>query len=457
VFAHQRKRLQVLFASGDALLTLVAFEIAYRVRFEANLSQVFFLEPSTHLLLLLFSMTVWAILGLRQSFGERAEGALTASLVGQTFRQCLWGVMLVVLAQYFLHLAFPLSRGFLCLFGLLDCALLLIFRLQAPRLVRMFHRQFGQPYHVALIGNPVRLGPLEETLSANSLFQVQIVARLPAGACAGPLSTLLSQHVVDEIIFAVDADDLAVLDPVFSRCDEEGVRTRIALDFFPHLHSAMTLDNVGQMSLLTFSAAPADEIRLLVKRFFDLALSALGVLVFGPAMALIALLVRLTSPGPVLFRQVRCGLNGRTFTMYKFRSMVENADTLKQQFQHLSEREIAFKLRNDPRVTNLGRFLRKYSLDELPQLFNILRGDMSLVGPRPPLPEEVVRYEAWQKRRLRMRPGLTCLWAIMGRDRLDFQAWMQTDISYIEHWSLGLDWSILLKTIPQVLAGKGAH
>ena len=143
--------------------------------------------------------------------------------------------------------------------------------------------------------------------------------------------------------------------------------------------------------------------------------------------------------------------------MYKFRSMVENADAMKPDLEHLSERDVAFKLKHDPRVTPIGRLLRKYSIDEWPQFYNVLRGDMSIVGPRPPIPEEVDRYERWQKRRLRMRPGLTCLWAVMGRDRLDFNAWMRTDISYIDNWSLKLDWSIILRTIPQVLAGKGAH
>ena len=137
--------------------------------------------------------------------------------------------------------------------------------------------------------------------------------------------------------------------------------------------------------------------------------------------------------------------------------MVTNADELKGELEHLSERDIAFKLAHDPRVTPIGRFLRKYTIDEWPQFYNILRGDMSLVGPRPPLPLEVERYARWHKRRLRMRPGLTCLWVIMGRDRLDFQSWMQSDITYIENWSLKLDCTIMLKTIPHVLAGKGAH
>jgi exopolysaccharide biosynthesis polyprenyl glycosylphosphotransferase len=223
------------------------------------------------------------------------------------------------------------------------------------------------------------------------------------------------------------------------------------------VNSDITLDWVAGAPLLTFSAAPLDDLRLVLKRFFDLTVSAVALLVLSPLFAAAAILIKLTSPGPVIFRQARCGLNGRRFIVYKFRSMVENALELRQQLEHLSEREIAFKLARDPRITPLGRWLRKFSIDELPQLYNVLRGDMSIVGPRPPLPEEVDRYERWQRRRLRMRPGLTCIWAVAGRDRIDFNAWMRMDISYIENWSLQLDWSIILKTIPHVLGGRGAH
>jgi lipopolysaccharide/colanic/teichoic acid biosynthesis glycosyltransferase len=174
-------------------------------------------------------------------------------------------------------------------------------------------------------------------------------------------------------------------------------------------------------------------------------------------VAVIAALIRLTSPGPVIFRQVRCGLNGRRFLFYKFRSMCQNAEELKPALEHLNTRETVFKIPHDPRLTSVGRYLRKFSIDEWPQLWNVLRGDMSLVGPRPAVPNEVDRYQRWQRRRLRMRPGLTCLWAISGRDNVDFETWMKLDMQYIDNWSLALDWKILLCTIPHVLTGHGAN
>jgi lipopolysaccharide/colanic/teichoic acid biosynthesis glycosyltransferase len=174
-------------------------------------------------------------------------------------------------------------------------------------------------------------------------------------------------------------------------------------------------------------------------------------------MLAIAGLIRLTSAGPAIFRQVRCGLNGRQFIFYKFRSMVANAEDLKDSLAHLNTRETVFKIPDDPRLTSLGRYLRRFSIDEWPQLWNVLRGDMSLVGPRPAVPSEVDQYKRWQRRRLRMRPGLTCLWAVSGRDDVDFETWMKMDMQYIDNWSLALDWNILLRTIPRVLSGHGAN
>jgi lipopolysaccharide/colanic/teichoic acid biosynthesis glycosyltransferase len=193
------------------------------------------------------------------------------------------------------------------------------------------------------------------------------------------------------------------------------------------------------------------------KRIIDLTICLVAMPLLLPIGLVCAALIRLESPGPILFAQQRTGQHGVRFPMFKFRTMVQNAEELKASLQHLNILPPPdFKIPNDPRVTRVGRFLRKTSLDELPQLLNILKGDMSFVGPRPPLPEEVARYERWQRRRLRMKPGLTCLWALEGRSELSFARWMKLDMDYIDHWSLGLDFKILLRTIPRVLTGRGA-
>ena len=446
----------MLFAVADALLTAASFEAAYHTRTKLELT-LFYLNTRPHVLLVAFCVIVWVALGSQQRVYEYLDSAKPRRVLLHTFRQCLFGGMLVVLMQYLLHLDHPLSRSFLGLFFAFNFILLSLFRWQSPRLIGAFQRGFGTPYHIVLVGSPEKTAKLEQQLCEGSPFRMQISAKLTEEECDTRIPALLRQRVIDEVIFDVESNHLSRLEPVFLQCDEEGVRTRIAVDFFPHVNSDITLDRVGDAPLLTFSAAPFDELSLLTKRLFDIVVSALALVITAPVIAVIITVIKVTSAGPIIYSQIRCGLNGRRFTLYKFRSMVANADELKDDLEHLNEREIAFKLHHDPRVTAIGRFIRKYSIDEWPQFYNVLRGDMSLVGPRPPLPSEVEMYARWHKRRLRMRPGLTCLWVIMGRDRLDFTSWMQSDITYIENWSLKLDCTIMLKTIPHVLAGKGAH
>ena len=179
----------------------------------------------------------------------------------------------------------------------------------------------------------------------------------------------------------------------------------------------------------------------------------------GPLVMLpVAIGIKLTSPGPILFRQKRSGLHGRLFTMYKFRSMVNDAEMLRAELEAFNEMTgPVFKMNQDPRVTPIGKFMRRTSIDEFPQLWNVLVGDMSLVGPRPPIPNEVDKYDPWHRRRLSMKPGLTCLWQISGRNKIGFDQWMKLDLQYIDNWSLWLDFTILLRTIPVVLSGFGAR
>ncbi len=209
----------------------------------------------------------------------------------------------------------------------------------------------------------------------------------------------------------------------------------------------------GFLHYVTGSVKP--KLRLF-KRLLDIVASAAALWVLFPFLLVVAALVKLTSRGPVFFRQLRVGLHGKQFHMLKFRSMVVNAEALKASLAAKNEQTgPVFKMRRDPRVTPLGRFIRKYSIDELPQLVNVLRGDMTLVGPRPPVPQEVALYEPWQRRRLSVRPGLTCLWQVSGRNDVAFEDWMYLDLQYIDHWSVGQDIGLLLKTVPAVVSGRG--
>ncbi len=269
------------------------------------------------------------------------------------------------------------------------------------------------------------------------------------------------EHVIDEVLVAPATgrlDDLRALEGTFLGLEEQGVVTRLVVNFLPQSLSDVSFDEFGGIPMLTFSTAPRDELLLFVRRCADFMLALLLLTLLSPVFAAIAVIIKLTSHGPVLFRQSRCGLHGRPFTFLKFRSMTTDAEERKASLAPFNEMDgPAFKMTNDPRVTPVGRFLRRTSLDELPQLWNILRGDMSFVGPRPAVIEEVRQYQPWQRRRLSMKPGLTCLWQVSGRNELTFEEWMRLDLEYIDNWSLWLDLKIALKTIPAVVRGRGAR
>jgi exopolysaccharide biosynthesis polyprenyl glycosylphosphotransferase len=210
----------------------------------------------------------------------------------------------------------------------------------------------------------------------------------------------------------------------------------------------------GYLHFVTHAPRPH---QMAVKRLFDIVSSGMGLLALSPLLVTVAVLIKLTSRGPIFFKQKRVGLHGKTFDMLKFRSMVVNAEELKAKLEALNEQTgPVFKIKNDPRITGIGRFIRKYSIDELPQLLNVLRGEMSVVGPRPPLPKEVEKYAAWQRRRLSVRPGLTCIWQVSGRNQISFEEWMYLDMQYIDNWSLMTDLSLILRTVPVVITGSGA-
>jgi exopolysaccharide biosynthesis polyprenyl glycosylphosphotransferase len=241
-------------------------------------------------------------------------------------------------------------------------------------------------------------------------------------------------------------------------CEEEGVPLCMMADVFDVYVPRMNLVLLGAIPLLTFEPIAHDEAKLIVKRLMDLALVGLALPVLLPLMGVIALAIKVDSPGPVFFIQERVGLIKRRFRMFKFRTMVEDAEQMQAHLEHLNEAKgPIFKIADDPRVTRVGRFLRRTSLDELPQIFNIFRGEMSLVGPRPMSLRDVQLFDSGiQRKRFSVKPGLTCLWQVSGRSLLPFSKWLELDLRYIDNWSLGLDLKILIKTIPVVLRGTGA-
>lgn len=268
---------------------------------------------------------------------------------------------------------------------------------------------------------------------------------------------ILHRIVVDRVIFVVPRLWLNKIDEAILACEREGISTSISMDLYNLRIAQVRQTEFGRFPLLEFETFSAKQWQLFLKRTIDLVFSIILLIIFAPLILITIIAIKSTSEGPILFKQTRSGLNGRRFTLYKFRTMYVGAEMKRRELEKMNEMDgPVFKMKNDPRITKVGRILRKFSIDEIPQLINVLKGDMSIVGPRPPLPVEVELYKMWQRRRLSLKPGLTCIWQVSGRNKVQFEKWMEMDLDYIDHWSLWLDVKILFKTVFVVLFGYGA-
>jgi exopolysaccharide biosynthesis polyprenyl glycosylphosphotransferase len=365
------------------------------------------------------------------------------------------------------------SRGVIAMVPFI-ISILVIAKTWAVRRVLMRLRRSGRNWRsVILVGSGEKLREFVRLVGSHPFWgfklegvvddsgrEAKLVEGIPVlGECAD-LIPLLERNPVDEVVFIPGRRSLEELAPLFEQCEEMGVRTRLALSFFHSTIARPVLDSFQDIAVVTFSPVREMSSALLFKYAFD-RIAALALLILlSPLLLATVLAIKISSRSwraPVLYGQTRCGLHGRPFTLHKFRSMRVGAD---KELAALRERnEMAgpvFKIRDDPRVTPLGRLLRKTSIDELPQIWNVLVGEMSLVGPRPPLPSEVEQYDRWQRRRLSMKPGITCLWQVKGRNQIPFETWMKLDLEYIDNWSLLLDFKILCRTVYVVATGYGA-
>ncbi|MCB9919063.1 MAG: sugar transferase [Planctomycetes bacterium] len=284
---------------------------------------------------------------------------------------------------------------------------------------------------------------------------------LPAGVRdltdVGNLRSILSEFAVDQVLLCPshEAKSGNLLE-VFNLCDLAGTPCHYAPSFFSLRGVHPSVAWYGNLPAFAFSTGDGSPLRRMVKRSIDFFAALIGIVILSPVLITIAVVIKLTDRGPVLFRQTRVGQFGRPFACLKFRSMCMNAEAKLAELRAANEEDgPTFKMKDDPRVTKIGRLLRKYSLDELPQLFNVLLGDMSLVGPRPPIPSEVEEYDWWQRRRLSVRPGITCIWQVFGRNRVPFERWMEMDLQYIDNWSLTMDMKLLARTVGTVVKGTG--
>jgi exopolysaccharide biosynthesis polyprenyl glycosylphosphotransferase len=478
VFDRRSKFLSLVTLLQDLMVICIAFGAAYLLRiflvhfefFDERLPGIY---PFSHYIpLLLAFLALWAITGYFGSFYRDLELSNPVRIGANLLYQLLVVLVLVYAGLYLLKRG-DISRTFVLVAGGVMFTSLLAGRAISYSGVYWMRERLNRYYYCVIVGCGSRAREVASLIEESRGSGLRLVGFIdpdehetPQQQTIGeyqvhPLSSvehILQNQVIDEVIFAVSMQELARLEPVILHCANLGMKVRVQLEFLPAAYSRIYLEKFRDVELLSLSSTPESELLLFFKRIFDLGLAAGSLVLLAPVMAVVALAIRLSSPGAVLFKQTRCGLGGRRFTLYKFRSMINNAEQLKAELHQLNDLNgPAFKLRDDPRITTVGRWLRRFSIDELPQLWNIVRGDMSFVGPRPAVPEEVEQYETWQRRRLRMRPGLTCIWVLEGRNHLEFDRWIQLDLAYIDSWSLWLDAKIFFRTIPIVLSGRGAY
>jgi len=368
------------------------------------------------------------------------------------------------------EVAFEFMAGF----GLLATAALLTWRLGLRLFLWNIRRRGFNYRRILIVGANERAKHFAEVIGHHEEYGYRLAGVLDDDASRmsvfegmdltylGPSSDLekvLSNEVVDEVYITLTiASHYETIHNIASLCESVGVVVRLVADFFPVRIARRRIDLIEDVPLLSLSAIPEQQVQLALKRFIDIAVSGLGLLVLVPTVFVpLAIIIRLDSKGPIFFGQERIGMNMRRFKMLKFRSMVANAEELKAKLMEQNEADgPVFKIKRDPRITRVGRFIRKYSIDEFPQLINVFLGHMSLVGPRPPVPNEVAEYKWDQRRRLSIRPGITGLWQVTGRSDTKFDEWVQLDLDYIDHWSLELDFKILLRTFGAVVRGRGA-
>jgi len=393
-----------------------------------------------------------------QGFYNRPLLASWRQTIWPLLKACVWSVVGVILLLFILRI--QLARSVIILFG--GISFLLVFAKE--EIIRIWsHTKLGLEQirtRVILVGTPEDTVRLEGELKKGATEDIEIVARVNLNEeSIDRLTDLLHEHAANSVILSAQHTLFGQIEKAIEVCELEGVEVWLLADFFKTQVSHVLLDDFRGRPTLVFRSTPEASWQGLAKQAVDLVLATAMLIGLSPLLLLVGVLIKLTSQGPILFRQQRAGLNGRPFTMLKFRTMSSDAEQHRHELEALNEMKgPVFKLSNDPRITSVGRWLRRYSIDELPQLWNVLRAEMSLVGPRPLPVSEVKRFDDLaHRRRLSVKPGLTCLWQISGRNNVqDFKEWVRLDLEYIDNWSLWLDFKILLRTIPVVFSGEGA-
>jgi exopolysaccharide biosynthesis polyprenyl glycosylphosphotransferase len=459
----------------DVLLINLALPIAYWLRYDLQLFRG--VDPASNVpysvyLPMAALLTVMLILTNRHegAYDLRRNRSLSRDLYGVLSATTTAIMLLVVLVFFYRRLSY--SRMIFVYAGILIIAFLALARIARHAILTRMRQSGHGVDRVLIIGS----GEVGRAVMRNTIAQPELGYRVigfldddPAKSSTdiGPIKALGPVENISQIVTEKAIDVVMITLPwqyhrkiirLVGEAEQAGVRAAVVPDLFQLSLGGIQIEEINGIPLISVKQTTLTGMNQVIKRAFDLMITVPTVVLLAPIWPLVALAIRLDSPGPILFRQIRVGRHGKTFTFYKFRSMCADAEAELEKLRALNEASgPLFKIKDDPRQTRVGRFIRRTSLDELPQFFNVLRGDMSLVGPRPGLPSEVEKYQNWHRRRLEVQPGLSGLWQVRGRSDLTFDEMVMLDIYYGENWSLLTDVQILMRTIPQILFGDGAY
>ena len=458
----------------DAILINIAFALAYLLRFKFMLFLPTDLVPifENYLRVLVFVTILWLAIFKFVGLYERKKSAAIIDEIAELFLGITLSTLLLF-GLLFLYREFWFSRLLILNAWLIAFVILATFRLSLFFAQRLWYARGWGLKKILILGAEEIGGALANKIKNDRALGYRIVGFLDddpakkdqlifgfpvlAGIAIASIKEIIEREEIEEIIIAANLKTEKILD-IITECERYGIEFKIVPGILELIASRLDVDELGGIPLLSVNEIQLQGLNAIIKRLMDLLFSTILIILLSPILMLFAILVKISSPGSVFFNNQRIGLNSKPFSMLKFRSMIKEAEEIFPQLEHLSEVEgHIFKMKADPRITALGRFMRRFSIDELPQLFNVFLGQMSLVGPRPPLPREVEKYSTWHKKRLRVRPGITGLWQVSGRSLLPFEEMVRLDIYYIENWSLWQDIKILLRSIPVVLFGAGAY
>jgi exopolysaccharide biosynthesis polyprenyl glycosylphosphotransferase len=463
------KLVSILLGSIDIFAIALAFQCAFYLNYHTE--ETFFFMQSRALKLFILVLPLWLVILYLIEVSEIPRTKRYRVLFYQYFQSTIL-IIVVLLVFYFVFKLYQISRLFLLEFAVFGWLFLFFARSFEYKLFKSYRAKGYNYINIVLIADESAT-PFIESLIANKEWGYRIIAiftgsvqlkkkyqeaiiLLPDEYLA-VLNDLMEVDIIDEVLYFKTKVIPSEVRNTVRSCEELGVVFSLNYTDQNNKLTNAIKTIIGNQKFLTFINIPHNSFALAIKKIMDISVSVFMILCLSPVLLVIAIMIKMTSKGPIVFKQARVGLRGRQFNLYKFRTMIVNAEKMKKNLEGENEMDgPVFKIKDDPRVTKIGKFLRQTGLDELPQLFNVMKGEMSLIGPRPPLPTETIQYKRWQLRRLSVKPGLSCFWQIKpDRNNIKFEKWMELDLAYIDNWSLRLDFIILLKTIKTVFQRTG--